>query len=117
MSDERASAYLKFLKLECVESSESYGDEPYIVVEGNKVWGWTPDNEGKPGKVWNLEEEIQNLYGISSQIDVKLMEYDPDTADDLLGQTNPSAEEKDKGAKTIKMTGDGGYYKLTYKVI
>lgn len=65
------------------------------------------------GKVW----EPGTLFKMTSDVDIQLWEYDPDTADDLLGQPAIAPSEVGQGNKTRDFTGDGGHYKFTYQVI
>lgn len=54
---------------------------------------------------------------MTSDVDIQLWEYDPETADDLLGQTAIALSEVGQGNKTRDFTGDGGHCKFTYQVI
>ncbi|XVQ15598.1 hypothetical protein ACQP1W_24630 [Spirillospora sp. CA-255316] len=115
--------YVKFTQLECVAQNEPYGDEPYLKWKesGRTIWGRTPDNEGKVGQVWNLQEDLGGnlkpipLFLVTSSSVIELWEYDPDTNDDFLGFSEiPNAVTAEK-AYTLR--GDDAEYKLTYKVV
>ncbi|MFF9899222.1 hypothetical protein [Streptomyces longispororuber] len=105
--------YWEFIKLECVKPSEAYGDELYMLQNSTKIWNTTKDNEGTAGAEW----KPGTLFKLTNDADIQLWEYDPDTADDLLGQTGITASEVGQGEKTRDFTGDGGHYKFTYQVV
>jgi hypothetical protein len=115
--EQQVGTYVKLIKLKCEKQNEPHGDEPYLTWKGNKIWGWTPDNEGKCGKEWDLTEELDLLSVDKKGGLIKLMEYDPDTADDTLGNHTIWASEVGQGEKTVTLEGDDAVYHLTYKVI
>ncbi|MGW8986603.1 hypothetical protein ACWGQ9_28615 [Streptomyces parvus] len=89
------ATYLEFVRLECVKPSEPYGDELYMLQNGTKIWNTTQDNEGQAGKIW----EPGTLFRLDQDADIQLWEYDPDTPDDLLGQTSIVPSQAGQGEK------------------
>lgn len=115
--------YVKFTELKCFKQNESWGDEPYLYWKptGKTIWGPTPDNEGKVGKVWNLQADLGGkLKPIALEAvppgggKIELWEYDPDTPDDYLG--GHVVEDHITPSKTVTLTGDDAEYQLTFEV-
>ena len=90
--------------LECIETEDwgSGGDEPYLKVNGNRVWT-SEDSVDNGGKL---------AVNIKAQVGDTVSLYDADSpdADDLLGS---DVIEADRG--TLVFQNDGAHYTLDFR--
>jgi hypothetical protein len=114
--------FIQFVSLKCIELDDdseysAYDtpdvDEPYLLVDGNKVWS---------GRM--VEEEVEDLSGVkpvefNERICVELWEKDPGLfgEDDLLGKLFIEPSSTSSGTITEDLTSGTTKYVLKYKVI
>jgi hypothetical protein len=106
----RYKLHLKSLFCESTEDSTG-ADEPYILVNGSRVWGNASMND-------NESEDIDVTVKASGNSTITL--FDEDTGvfddDDKLGVVTVTESQIGQGQQTGKFTGDGANYTLYYTV-
>ncbi len=103
-------AQLRLLDLRCIKQQEFGGDEPFLLVRGNKVW--SHDNM-KSGMSISLRGLATFPFG--DEIEVTLMEKDSGR-DDRLGSGTISAELLARGEQQFDWDEAGCHYQLLYEV-
>ena len=101
--------------VKCVETTELGEDEIYLITNTGKriPSGNETYHDIDNGQTWSVSQTISS----SSDITVTLMEYDTVDDRDLIGSFTVRQAEAGSGqTKTVKLTGDGGTYQVTYKV-
>ena len=130
---------LHLMALECLLAQELDGDEMYVRLNGEKVWGvgrheHMRQNPDKPQyyAVYNFAEGTrQGMNGeepmpgftagsltwrFNDEAVVELFEADAFSSDDLIGRQPISARDGGHGAITVHFERDGAKYALTYRV-
>lgn len=109
----QAVAQLHLLDLKCRAENDSFGsDEPYIVVNGQRVW--TGSN------VDRNDVELVNLrFNFDEVVTVELWEDDGGLSggDDHMGTWHIFAAELGGGITTVKSQYTVGVYDLRYEVV
>lgn len=107
-------ARLKLLDLRCIKSQESGGDEPYLLVDGEKVWKSEEMNSGEFVSLRSLD-----LIHFEDKIKVELMEKDSGmfNRDDKLGACMIRETGLGKDELDCEFDEDGAHYMLIYKVL
>jgi len=109
-------AKLRLISLVCSETEDNTGaDEPYLLVDGNEVWGPQSMND-------NDREDLRGIEPISFTGSINIKLYDEDVGgwfddNDLLGSKDVSADLAGAGAKPYEFTKDGGNYTLFCEVL
>jgi hypothetical protein len=101
---------LRLKNLLCQVTEDNGADEPYLVVNGQTIWGPTSINAGGTKSV------NRQFYFVNSA-EIKLFEEDAIDANDYLGMVTATSAMKGQGEKQGKFTGDGANYTLYYDVI
>lgn len=106
-------AQLHLLDLKCRAENDSFGsDEPYININGQRVWA--------RGNVDRGDVELVNLrFDFDDAIAIDLWEDDGGLSggDDLMGQWFAFAAENGTGIITLKNQFTTGWYELRYEVV
>lgn len=103
---------LRLVSLECVRQEDFTGtDEPYLRVDGNRVWG--PVNLGA-GQTVDLRGV--SPFAIRPRVAIDLFDEDFPDDDDHLGRTFARHGQAGQGGQTHTFTGDGAKYHLKYEV-
>lgn len=102
---------LRLLDLRCIEHQEIGSDEPYLLVDGERVW--SVDNMKR-----SMSYSLRGVppIGFEDRIEITLMEKDP-IRDDCLGTGTASAEQLGRGEQELEFADDGGRYQLIYEII
>lgn len=106
---------LVLVSLHCEETEDTTGaDEPYILVNGNRVWGPGSLNDND---TVDLSKAV-NPIAFANHANIQV--WDQDTGafddDDKLGDFTVSSEEVAEGDKSRRISGDGSKYTLFYRV-
>ncbi|MBW4439345.1 MAG: hypothetical protein KME04_19545 [Pleurocapsa minor GSE-CHR-MK-17-07R] len=131
---------LRILRLQCMQSQELDGDEPYLLMGDQVLWTVPegthmhhhPGNDNQfsivdfaAGRVMEVNgwQEHQDFVrghfvfaGLSGQHTITLMEADRLTSDDVLGRTPISERDMGRGEIQVEFAGDGARYLLVYRV-
>ena len=106
-------AQLHLLDLKCRAENDSFGsDEPYINVDGQRVWSRNNVDRG--------DIELVNLrFDFDEAITVELWEDDGGLTggDDLMGRWFMFAAESGNGITTVTSQYTAGWYELRYEVV
>ena len=103
---------LKLLTLTCFDKQDLVGkDEPYLVVNGNTVWGPSSVGDGDSVDLDDVEP-----IPFATKISVDLYEKDP-VADDHLGSSLAWAWWEGQGPKQLDFTGRGALYAVRVEVV
>ncbi len=107
-------AILKLLDLRCVTSQERGGDEPYLLVDGDKVWKSDDMNSGSVTSLRSLD-----LIEFDNKIKVELKEKDTGlfNKDDHLGSCTIRESGLGKDELDCEFDEDGAHYVLIYKIM
>lgn len=107
-------ARLKLLDLRCMKSQESGGDEPYLVVNGDKVWKSDEMNSGDMVSLRSLD-----LIEFEGNIKIELMEKDSGifNKDDKMGSCVVRESGLGKDELDCEFDEDGAQYMLIYKIL
>lgn len=100
---------LKLIGLTCNNTQEAR-DEPYLVVNGQKVWGKKKMNDGQSR---NLNVNVS----IEQRAIIELWEYDKIGRNDRFGQLNVNVEDQRSGEMHHTFTHRHASYTLTYEVM
>ncbi len=113
---------LQLLRLECLMAQERGGDEPYLMLNDQRVW------EIPSGKHMHHHPDKPNLLGVVEFEDtmiftnlrgetvIRLFEADLLNPDDSLGMTPIVPGDAAGGDIQIVFNRDGAEYKLIYRV-
>jgi hypothetical protein len=130
---------LHLMALECLLAQELDGDEMYLRLNGEKVWGvgrhehmrQNPDKPNYYAAVNFTEGTRRGMNGPEPMpgfnanslswrfVDdavIELFEADSFSSDDLIGRQQVSARDVGHGAITVHFERDGAKYALTYRV-
>jgi len=100
---------LKLWTVTCNKTQDAIGsDDPYLCVDGKKVWG---PIKAKAGETLIINKQIE----FRGNAVVQLWEKDIDP-DDLLGTQTVSKNEAGNGKTEAKFTEKGADYFLVYEV-
>lgn len=99
-------------RIDCHTKSDNTGsdDEIYLRIGGNKVWPGDGYYDIQKGKQVNVRYSVT----FEANLTVDLMEYDPNSNDDLLGSI--TVNRASQGSFVAKAEGDGGSYDIHYEV-
>jgi hypothetical protein len=114
VSAQSSTRYLRLISIQCIETEDSTGgDEAYLRVAGNKVWGPKSINNGGAYDLTSIEPKL-----FVGQVEVSLFDEDSGFLDDddWLGTATITSSEAGLGNRTVFFTQDGANYKLTYRV-
>ncbi len=101
---------LKLWTLTCNKTEDFIGaDDPYLCVNGDKVWG---PIKAKAGETLIINKQLE----FRGNAVVQLWEKDIDP-DDLLGSQTVSNNEAGNGRLEVKFTEKNADYVLTYEVV
>jgi len=106
---------LRLVQLTCDRTEDwAGGDETYLQVNGQRVWGPTSMNNGQ-----SADLRILTPIAFSQRARVDLYDQDlgwPDR-DDHLGATYARSTELGRGEREHRFTSDGARYTLVYEVM
>jgi hypothetical protein len=137
---------LHLILLECLEGQEFDGDEPYIKLNSERIWGWDQmgrkmqDNlnskawtnafDFRTGKFRTLEgwEQSENytegqfdFENLQGETTVELWESDEHEAlrgdDDFLGEIKLTAENARLGEQIVVFNQNNAMYQLTFRLV
>jgi hypothetical protein len=105
--------HITLVQIECLDKEDSTingADEPYIEINGSRVWSGSGFRDGD-------SENSLGTFLIGNTANVRLWEQDaaPDN-DDLIGSVGVGASDAGDGTKTVILTGAGGQYSLSFRV-
>lgn len=101
-------ATVSLFTLTCLETSESAGDEVFINVDDQRVFGIVEMNNGQA-------REVGFSKPFSGQVRVNL--YDTDNGSDPLGSIVVRENEAGQGRKVGTFREARAHYTLTYEVV
>jgi hypothetical protein len=100
---------LRINAIRCIEQEDFWGDDDtFIVVNGQRVWGPQPMDEGQTRTI-NAE------FAFNRSVEIKLFEVDDLDPDDFLGQVELRAT--DEGEHHLKFTEDDADYSLWVTIV
>lgn len=106
-------ARLKLISLHCTTTEDSTGaDEPYLLVNGNRVWGSSSLNDGETADLSQVP-----LISFNGTASIKLFDDDSPDGDDNLGTHTANESQAGRGTQTGTFTQDDADYTLTYEVL
>ena len=101
---------LHLRSLLCRETDDPIGaDEPYIEVNGDRVWG-----PGKIEKGGTCSVDVSLEFGARAEVWIR--EHDAVGADDNIGHFHVFPDEAGKGPQEAHLNGEFGRYSLSYEV-
>ncbi len=116
----KAQFTLELVKIKCLVSEDSGGDETYIKVDGKKIWDYDynggNDMENQDVRVLNSVRRTP----FNCPIVLKIYDEDNTSADDLLGQlivNVSSSDYKNIGkVQSKEFKKEDSWYRITYRV-
>lgn len=107
---------LRLISLQCIKTEDTFGgDEPYLKLNGNPIWGPTTIQEDQTLSLNELD-----LIKFTQNATIQLLDQDTGFGDDddLLGSLVVSTAQVTESAdKEVTFTGDGAKYILSYRVL
>jgi len=141
-----ATYRLQLILLECLEGQEFDGDEPYLKIDGERVWSWelmgrkmqdtlnakawTNAFDFRTGKYRTLEgwEQSENYSagdfeydGLTGETHIELWEEDEHEIlrgdDDFLGEINLTIDNARLGEQVVVFNQNNAMYQLTFRLV
>jgi hypothetical protein len=105
---------LRLISLFCSKTEDNTGaDEPYLLVNGNKVWG-----SEAPGlnDMETADLSAVPVMEFGTRARIELLDDDSPDDDDLLGRLYVGKMQRGQGELEYKFVEDDADYTLTYQV-
>jgi len=113
----KAQFTLELVKIKCLVSEDSGGDETYIKVDGKKIWNYGGnDMENQDVRVLNSVRRTP----FNCPILLEIYDEDSPSADDLLGQfivnVSPSDYRNIGKEQSKEFRKQDSWYRITYRI-
>lgn len=134
-----ATNVLHLISLECLLAQEFDGDEIYLRLNGEKVWGVDRHSHMSQNLAKSHCYDIMDFangrrhgaagwepipsfqagdltWTFDGEAVVEIFEEDSFSSDDLIGRQNVTSKDADHGTITVHFEREGARYALTYRV-